>query len=100
MINPSVIIQEVENYFYLDKDVLLQYNRTRTIADARAVAMYLVRYFNNYSYQEVANTFKKRDHTSVIHNCKKIVNLLYNKRNDPLSIATMKLVSQFEEYYK
>jgi chromosomal replication initiator protein len=45
--------------------------RMRAIATARGVAMYLCRQLTDNSLQQVGEYFGRRDHTTVLHNCRK-----------------------------
>ena len=45
--------------------------RMRAIATARGVAMHLSRRLTDHSLQQVGEYFGRRDHTTVLHNCRK-----------------------------
>ncbi|MEX0939170.1 MAG: DnaA/Hda family protein [Pirellulales bacterium] len=47
-------------------------SRTQTVALARGVAMYLARKLTGKSYQQIGDYFGRRDHTTVMHHCRKI----------------------------
>jgi len=94
MINPKSFIKEIERYFCLTEGSLVDRDRHITTANARAIAMYLLRYIFNYSYWEIANYFN-RDHSTVISNCKKIANNLRVSKYSTISIATMDLLSKY-----
>jgi len=70
MINPFDIMKQTEQAYHLKPGSLVHHKRTKTVAEARAVAMYLTRHLTTYSFLEIADHFD-RDHTTVIHNCKK-----------------------------
>jgi len=90
MINPFVIMKETEKYFHLDRGSLTTYNRARTTANARTVAMYLVRTLCKQSYTEIGEYFE-RDHTTVIENCKKLVKTVEDNSNSLLNSAIINL---------
>jgi chromosomal replication initiator protein len=46
--------------------------RHRTIAHPRSVAMYLCRKHSQASFPQIGESFGGKDHTTVIHACKKI----------------------------
>ena len=50
--------------------------RMRAIATARGVAMYLSRRLTDHSLQQVGEYFGRRDHTTVLHSCRKTHHLL------------------------
>ena len=95
MISPSVIIREVEQFFLLPNGRILKYDRKLTTAQARAIAMYLCRYFNEYSYFELAEIFD-RDHSTVVHNCKKIVKFIKNSPDSRTSCAIITLTDKLK----
>lgn len=49
--------------------------RMRAIVTARGVAMYLSRRLTDRSLQQVGDYFGRRDHTTVLHHCRKIARL-------------------------
>lgn len=94
MINPLDIMKQTEQAYHLKHGSLIKHKRTKTIAEARAVAMYLMRCINNYSFMEIADYFD-RDHSTVMHNCKKIVNILQEGYNNNTQCTIMKLIDNF-----
>lgn len=54
--------------------------RTRSIARPRQIAMALSKDLTNHSYPEIGGNFGGRDHTTVMHACKKVVEL---RNTDP-----------------
>lgn len=77
MINPFVIMKEVEKYYNLKPGVLIQRNRKKTVARARAVAMYLVRDICKMSYPEIGEYFE-RDKSAVMSACSKLKDMQLN----------------------
>jgi chromosomal replication initiator protein len=55
--------------------------RTRSIARPRQVAMALAKELTNHSLPEIGDAFGGRDHTTVMHGCKKVAEL---KEVEPL----------------
>lgn len=96
MINPFIIIKAVEDEFNLGHGTLCGCIRTKTIANARATAMYLIRKLTSYSTTEVGDCFLK-DHSSVIYNCKKCVKALENGDNMTIKNAIITITKKFEE---
>ena len=62
----------------ISTDDLLSPKRTADLALARQVAMYLARNRTGESLQQIGYAFNKKDHTTVIHACKKVEELLKN----------------------
>jgi len=80
----SLIKEQVALYFRIDKDDLNAKIRTKEKAMARQVAMYLSREMTNSSLPKIGNDFGGRDHTTVMHACDKIKDLMNkdSKTND------------------
>ncbi|HMK97977.1 MAG TPA: DnaA/Hda family protein, partial [Acidimicrobiales bacterium] len=55
-------------------------SRRRPLVQARQIAMYLLRVLANYSYPAIAAEMGNRDHTTVMHACKKIETQMRAKR--------------------
>ncbi len=71
------IIKEVSKVFGISPEEMRERKRTKELALARQVAMYLVRkYLKNRSLKEIASIFGKKDHTTVIHAVEKIEKLI------------------------
>ncbi len=67
------IIQEVEQYYNYSEGAIRSHKRTKTLSEARAIAMYLARNNTEYSYPELGDVFNKH-YTSVIYNVAKVAN--------------------------
>ncbi len=66
----------VAQYYKLRTSDLLSNRRTRSIARPRQVAMYLAKELTNHSLPEIGEAFGGRDHTTVLHACRKIGELI------------------------
>ncbi|MCX7829300.1 MAG: chromosomal replication initiator protein DnaA, partial [Thermanaerothrix sp.] len=66
----------VAESFGISVDELLSSKRTSDLALARQVAMYLCREHTEASLQQIGYGFNKKDHTTVLHACRKIDELL------------------------
>jgi chromosomal replication initiator protein len=62
-------------YFKIRVADLLSKRRSRSIARPRQIAMTLAKEFTNHSLPEIGDSFGGRDHTTVIHACRKIAEL-------------------------
>jgi chromosomal replication initiator protein len=60
----------VANAFRLNLDRLVGKGRTREIAEARMIAMYLTHEYTNLSLKSIGLYFGGRDHSTVVHACK------------------------------
>ena len=74
-ISVDKIINITADYFCLTAEELRGKRRTRDIAFARQVAMYLTRELTDLSLPKIGEEFGGRDHTTVIHAVKKIERL-------------------------
>ncbi|WP_434734851.1 chromosomal replication initiator protein DnaA [Bifidobacterium sp.] len=66
-IKPTDIIGQVAKYFHLTFDDLVGRARTKNVALARQVAMYLAREMTSMSLVDIGEVFGGRDHTTVMH---------------------------------
>ncbi|MGB1950764.1 MAG: chromosomal replication initiator protein DnaA [Marinobacter sp.] len=69
------IQRTVAEYYKIKVADLLSKRRTRTVTRPRQVAMSLSKELTNHSLPEIGDAFGGRDHTTVLHACKKIVEL-------------------------
>ena len=74
-----VTIQNIQktvcDYYQVRHSDLLSKKRNRSIARPRQVAMSLSKSLTRHSLPEIGDAFGGRDHTTVIHACKKITEL-------------------------
>jgi chromosomal replication initiator protein len=68
----SGIQNTVAEHFGISIEDLTSPKRTAEITQARHIAMYLCREVAGLGFQSVALAFKKKDHTTVLHACKKV----------------------------
>jgi len=69
------IQRTVADYYKIKILDLLSQRRTRSIARPRQVAMALSKELTNHSLPEIGNAFGGRDHTTVLHACRKVSEL-------------------------
>ena len=62
-------------YYNIKMSDILSKRRSRSVARPRQMAMFLAKELTNYSLPEIGESFGGRDHTTVIHACKKITEL-------------------------
>jgi chromosomal replication initiator protein len=80
LVTISNIQKVVVEYYKIRIAELLSARRTRTIARPRQVAMALAKELTTHSLPEIGDAFGGRDHTTVLHACRKIVEL---RESDP-----------------
>lgn len=66
----------VAEYYKIKVSDLHSKRRSRSVARPRQVAMYLAKDLTNHSLPEIGESFGGRDHTTVLHACRKIKELL------------------------
>ncbi|MGK0673774.1 MAG: chromosomal replication initiator protein DnaA [Halothiobacillaceae bacterium] len=69
------IQKTVAQYYKLKVDDLLSERRSRSVTRPRQMAMALAKELTNHSLPEIGQAFGGRDHTTVIHACRKIAEL-------------------------
>lgn len=69
------IQKTVAEYFKIRVAELLSKKRTRSIARPRQIAMAIAKELTNHSLPEIGDSFGGRDHTTVLHACRKIADL-------------------------
>jgi chromosomal replication initiator protein len=73
VITAQLIIDEVEKYFRLSKGSLVSKKRSKDVALPRQVGMYICReLLEDPSFPKIGEEFGGRDHTTALHNVKKI----------------------------
>ncbi len=76
------IQKTVAEYYKIRVSDLHSKSRSRKVARPRQIAMALAKELTNYSLPEIGNAFGGRDHTTVLHACRKIAEL--NSKNASL----------------
>ena len=69
------IQKTVAHYYKLRVADLTSKRRTRSIARPRQIAMALAKELTNHSLPEIGDAFGGRDHTTVLHACRKVTEL-------------------------
>ncbi|MEE8369699.1 MAG: chromosomal replication initiator protein DnaA, partial [Dehalococcoidia bacterium] len=86
--DPDSILRAVSSYFNITLPTLTSKIRTQAVADARHIAMYLLREDAHLPLKRVGLLLGHRDHATVIHGVKKVTHAL---NDDP------RLLSQLSE---
>jgi len=79
-ITAPTIMAVVGAFFELSIDELCGPSKTKAVAQARQIAMYLCRELTDLSLPRIGQTFGGRDHTTVMHADKKIRNEIAQRR--------------------
>ncbi len=75
LISMENIQRTVAEYYNIKISDILSKRRSRTIARPRQLAMALAKELTNHSLPEIGEAFGGRDHTTVLHACRKIAEL-------------------------
>ena len=90
VLSTDFIQETVAKYFNINKDDLASNKRSNEIAFPRQIAMYLCREVANMSYPKIGEDFGNRDHSTVMHACKKIEKEVKEKNNTKLIVESVK----------
>ncbi len=71
-ITPQLIIEIVADHYGITVDDMRSKNRSKTIAFPRQVAMYFCKNMTRYSWEAIGTFLGGKDHSTIIHGCKKI----------------------------
>jgi chromosomal replication initiator protein len=75
-LEPEQLINAVAEIFEVTYERLLSRDRSREVALPRQVAMYLLRRESQLSLPQIGGLLGGRDHTTVMHGCEKVTELL------------------------
>ena len=90
VISCEFIKETIAKYFSINKDDLAGNKRSNDIAFPRQIAMYLCREIANMSYPQIGEDFGGRDHSTVMHACRKIEKEIKEKSNTKLIVDSVK----------
>lgn len=77
---PTLIISEVCRFYSIEESILRSTQKTKNTAEARQIAMYLIRKMTNLSLPDIAKEFGK-NHTTVIYAIRRVEEELSNVAN-------------------
>ena len=72
--SPDLVVSEVCRFYSIDESVLRSTQKTKNTAEARQVAMYLLRVLDNMSFPDIGREFG-RDHTTAMHAVRKVMSM-------------------------
>ena len=73
---PEVIIEETARYFSITTADIKGQRRSKNVAKARQVSMYLIRSLTNLSLVDIGSQYEGRNHSTVLNSIRKIEELL------------------------
>ena len=79
-VTAPLIMKVTADYFSISIDALQSADRSRILVTARQIAMYLCRELTDLSLPKIGQLFGGRDHTTVMHACRKITSQMQEKR--------------------
>ncbi|MBZ0166363.1 MAG: chromosomal replication initiator protein DnaA, partial [Candidatus Omnitrophica bacterium] len=94
IISVEMIQKVVAQFFAVTLTDLRAHKRNKNIVLARQVAMYLSRNLAQMSFPEIGNAFGGKDHTTVLHSCKKITAAI--EKDEDLKTSILKLTTQLK----
>jgi len=77
-ITPTLIINIVADHFGIKYDDIVSKKRNSEFVIPRQLVMYLCRELIDISYENIATILNKKDHTTIMHGCKKIESEIKN----------------------
>ncbi|HBJ76766.1 MAG TPA: chromosomal replication initiator protein DnaA [Porphyromonadaceae bacterium] len=75
-ITPSFIEEKVSSYYKVSPEEIQSKGRKKDVANARQVSMYLVKKHTKLTYQAIGKYFGKRNHATVLHAYKAVIEQL------------------------
>ena len=90
IVSPEYIQEVVSKYFNLNPKDLKSSKRSNDLAYPRQIAMYLCRDIAQMQLAKIGDSFGKRDHTTVMHACRKIESEIKENGNTKLIVDSVK----------
>ena len=87
---PEVIIEETARYFSITAADIRGQRRSKNVAKARQVSMYLIRNLTNLSLVDIGSQYEGRNHSTVLTSIRKIEELI---KTDQETSATVRDIS-------
>ncbi|MCF0113807.1 MAG: chromosomal replication initiator protein DnaA [Erysipelotrichaceae bacterium] len=91
-LSPNKIIKAVADYYGLTKQQLTSKTRTKKVATARHIAIYLSRKILDLPYIKIGEEFGGRDHSTIMSACEKVEKQL--KESEALNLAIKEIEKQ------
>lgn len=90
VVSPEAIQEVVAKYFNINAKDLKSSKRSNDLAYPRQIAMYLCRDVAQMQLAKIGACFGKRDHTTVMHACRKIESEIKENGNTKLIVESVK----------
>jgi chromosomal replication initiator protein len=87
----NAVLEATASYYRLSVDDLSSRKRTKIIAQARQLAMYLAREATSASLPQIGDALGGRDHSTVMHGCARIAQVIIT---DPMLAQDVKNIRQ------
>ena len=78
---PDIIIKETARYFGIGEEEIRGQSRSKNVAMARQISMYLIRTLTDRSLQAIGDYYEGRNHATVLSSIRKVENLLQTDKN-------------------
>jgi chromosomal replication initiator protein len=91
-VTPNQVMQVVANFFELTEKELVDQGRRKEVVEPRQIAMYLMKDLLGMSYSDIGYKLGKRDHSTVMHACDKISQLLTTDQKLGTKLTSIKEV--------
>ena len=82
----EMIMQTVAAHFHINMDEMRSKKKSQNIVLPRQIAMHLARKLTKHSLPEIGKAFGGRDHTTVMHACKKIEQAVHSDKEIKFSV--------------
>jgi chromosomal replication initiator protein len=89
-LTPDQILDAVAVHFGIEISTLQGRNRSRAIAQPRQIAMYLIREETGESLPRIGNLLGGRDHTTILHGCERIADLMEGNEDIRRQVTTLR----------
>ncbi len=81
LVSVDTIIRKSAEFYNISEKELLSHSRKKELVKPRQIVMYLLREDLKYSFPTIAQKLGGRDHTTVLHACKKISRDIINDKS-------------------
>lgn len=89
------ILDTVSKYYKIDLTILLSSKRTRTVATARQIAMYLCKTHTKSALGAIGNAIGGKNHATVLYACKTVSNLMDTDKDLKIQIEELERKLQY-----
>ncbi len=93
-LSPHRIIKTVADYYGLTRQQVTGKTRTKNIANARHISIYLCRKLLDLSYIKIGEEFGGRDHSTIISACMKVDKQIKKDRNFAAALSELEKMMQ------